>query len=103
MRAAKLHAFLQQLSLVYYSLQHRLLDWQEGDMELIPIDDLISSHLEIEDFNRLTYQYNRAMRPSMTKIVAMKVQLWSHQGYWEINKAREKLRGYTSQHKVLWK
>jgi hypothetical protein len=51
-------------------------------MELVPIDDLISSKLEIEDFNRLTYHNNMTMHPSMTNIVAMKVQLWSHQGYW---------------------
>jgi hypothetical protein len=72
-------------------------------MELVPIDDLISSKLEIEDFNRLTDQYNRTMRPSMTKKIAMTVHLWSHRGYWGINKAMEKLREYTSQHKVLWR
>jgi hypothetical protein len=61
-------------------------------MELVPIDYPIRPKLEIEDFNRLTYQYNMTMCPSMTKIVAISVQLWSHQGYWGINKAREKIR-----------
>jgi hypothetical protein len=39
----------------------------------------------------------------MTKIVAMMVHLWSHQGYRGISKVREKLREYTRQHKLLWR
>jgi hypothetical protein len=88
---ANFHGFLQQLSLVDNSLQPQLLDWQEGEIYLVPIDDLVSPKLEIEDSNRLTYQYNRTIRLSMTTVVAMTVHLWSHQGYWGINKAKEKL------------
>jgi hypothetical protein len=64
-------------------------------MEFFRIGDLARSQLEIEDYNILAYQYNRKMRPSVTKIVAMTVQLWSHQGYWGINKSRKKVREYT--------
>jgi hypothetical protein len=101
MIAANVHSFLQQLSLVDNYLQLQLLDWQEGEMELFQIYTLINPKLETEDYNRLTYQYSRTMCPSMTKIVAMTVHLWPHQGFWGINKAREKLREYKSQHKVL--
>jgi hypothetical protein len=103
MIAANLHDFLQQLASVDNSLQLQLLDWQEGEIELVPIDALISKELEVEDFNRLGHQFNKTLCPSMKKSVAITVQLWSHQGYWGINKSREKLREYTRKHNVVWR
>jgi hypothetical protein len=55
MIAANVNSFPQQLSLVDHSLQLQLLDRQEGEMELVPIDVLISFKLETEDLNRLAY------------------------------------------------
>jgi hypothetical protein len=103
MIAVNLHDFLQQLASADNSLQLQLLDWKEGEIKLVPIDALISKELEIEYFNRLGHQFNKTLRPSMKKIVAITVQLWSHQGYWGINKSREKLREYTLKHNVVWR
>jgi hypothetical protein len=75
MIAANMHAFLQHLSLVDECLKLQLLDWQEGEMDLVPIYALISHELENNDFYRLTYQYNRTLRPPLTKIVTMTVPL----------------------------
>jgi hypothetical protein len=71
--ATNIHDFLQQLASVDNSLQLQLLDWQEGEIELVPIDALISKELEVEDFNRLGHQFNKTLRPSMKKIVAITV------------------------------
>jgi hypothetical protein len=76
MISANFNSFLQQLLLEDNSLQLQLLDRQEGELELVPIDALISPKLETEGFNRLVSQYNRTMRPYMTKIVPMVIQVY---------------------------
>jgi hypothetical protein len=85
------HAFLQQLSLIDTFIQLQRLDWQEGEMGILPINALIITKLGDGDFNLFACQYDRTLRPFLTKFVAMTVQLWSHQVYWGINKAIERL------------